>query len=209
MGEEGPDPAAETAAGAADELPTVLVVDDEEGLAALYADWLETQYEVVVAHSGREALETVDPSIDVVLLDRRLGGISGDEVLEEIRDRGLETWVAMVTALDPDLDIVEMPFDAYVVKPVDREGVLGVVENLLTRSRFDAEVREYYRAVSKLAALRSERFSDLPHAADQIAELEAEIAELEDRLDDRQTQLDDVEAFSTAMRGREFSGGDS
>lgn len=223
MGEEGTDPAAEIDVGAAetdvgaaetdtaadDERPTVLVVDDEEGLAALYADWLEGQYEVLIAHSGREALDIVDPSVDVVLLDRRLGGISGDEVLAEMRDRGFECWVAMVTALDPDLDIVEMPFDAYLVKPVDREGVVGVVENLLTRSRFDTEVREYYRAVSKLAALRSERFSDLPHATDEIAELEAKIAELEERLDDRQTELDDVEAFSTVMRGREFSGGDS
>ena len=62
---------------------TVLVVEDDADLAALYAEWLADDYDVRVAHSGKEALSVLaDVDVDVALLDRRMGTISGDEVLE-------------------------------------------------------------------------------------------------------------------------------
>ena len=64
---------------------TVLVVDDEEAVADAYTAQLEGEYETRTAYSGKEALETVDDGVDIVLLDRRMPGRSGDEVLE--RDR--------------------------------------------------------------------------------------------------------------------------
>ena len=50
--------------------PTVLVVDDERDLADLYAAWLEMEYEVVTAYGGEEAIDTMDRSVDVALVDR-------------------------------------------------------------------------------------------------------------------------------------------
>ncbi len=44
--------------------------------------------------------------------------MSGDEVLDTIAERGIDPAVVMVTAVDPDFDIVEMPFDEYLTKPV-------------------------------------------------------------------------------------------
>ncbi len=67
---------------------TVLVVDDEQGLADLYANWLEDRYTVHTSYNGTDALETLSQEIDVVLLDRRMPDMSGDEVLTEIRNRG-------------------------------------------------------------------------------------------------------------------------
>jgi len=60
----------------------VLIVDDEPDLADLYASWLPEQYAVVTAYDGRGALDALDGSVNVVLLDRRMPGMSGDEVVD-------------------------------------------------------------------------------------------------------------------------------
>ncbi len=86
-----------------DDLPLVLVVEDEPDLADLYATWLRGEYRVRVAYGGREALEKLDDEVEVVLLDRRMPDLSGDEALKEIRERGFDCRVAMVTAVEPDL----------------------------------------------------------------------------------------------------------
>ncbi|MFB6105679.1 MAG: response regulator, partial [Halobacteriaceae archaeon] len=62
--------------------PTVVVVDDEEGIAEAYSYWLSDEYDVRTAQSGAGALETIDEDVDVVLLDRRMPDRSGDEVLD-------------------------------------------------------------------------------------------------------------------------------
>jgi len=118
--------------------PTILVVDDEENVAGSYALWLEGEYRVETATSGEEALDALDESVAVILLDRRMPGLSGSEVLEELREREFDCRVALVTAVDPDFHIVDpADFDAYLTKPVDRDDLVGAVESLLTRNSYD------------------------------------------------------------------------
>jgi DNA-binding response OmpR family regulator len=136
--------------------PVVLVVEDEPDLPELYERWLPSDYEMRVATNGQEAFERLDGTTDVVLLDRMMPGMSGSEVLAEIRERGFDCRVAMVTAVDPDFDIIEMGFDEYVKKPLDEEELRDTVERLLARSTLDDEFQEYYSLVSKRAALRAE-----------------------------------------------------
>jgi CheY-like chemotaxis protein len=64
---------------------TVLIVDDESEVADVYALRLREEYETRTAYGGEEALDTIDSDMDVVLLDRRMPDLSGDEVLERIR----------------------------------------------------------------------------------------------------------------------------
>jgi len=52
--------------------PSVLVVEDEPDIAALYAGFLEERYDVDLAETAAEAIDRVDGAVDVVLLDRRL-----------------------------------------------------------------------------------------------------------------------------------------
>ena len=116
---------------------TILAVDDERGLVDIYRTWFGEQYDVRTASGGREALSAFDDSIDLVVLDRRMPGVSGDEVLEEIRGSDHDCPVVMVTAVEPDEGMVELPFDAYVVKPVDKEELLETVQRTLTRASDD------------------------------------------------------------------------
>ena len=80
-------------------------------------------HDVRTAYGGEEALEKADEDVDLVFLDRQMPDMSGDDVLERVRERGLDCRVVMVTAVDPDFDIVEMPFDDYLTKPVMRDDV--------------------------------------------------------------------------------------
>ena len=136
--------------------PVVLVVDDEEMTTEAVALWLGDGYEVLTAYSGEEALETLDDRVDVVLLDRHMPGLSGSETLSRIREREFDVRVAMLTAVDPELGVAEMPFDAYLLKPVDDDSLHETVERLCRLADYDDTVGELYAVAQKRAVLESE-----------------------------------------------------
>ena len=180
--------------------PVVLIVEDERDVAETYELWLEQSYEVRMAESGDEGLKRLDDSTDVVLLDRRMPGLSGDELLERIRQRGLDCRVAMVTAVDPDFDILEMGFDTYLSKPVREEQLSETVEALLTRSEYDSLLQEYYALVEKRAALEATKGEEALAASDQYRRLSAEIEGLRDRLSETIGDAADDEEFIATIR---------
>jgi DNA-binding response OmpR family regulator len=167
--------------------PLVLVVEDEPDLADLYAAWLGDEYRVRTAYGGREALDELDEADDAVnaiLLDRRMPGLSGDEVLTAVRDRGIDCRVAMVTAVEPDFDILEMGFDDYLVKPVTSDTLRETVEGLLRRGEYDSEVQELFSLTSKKAMLESEKSASDLADNEEYQRLTERIEELRDRADE-------------------------
>jgi response regulator RpfG family c-di-GMP phosphodiesterase len=177
---------------------TVLVVDDEPNVAEGYALWLEDDYDVRVATGGEEALETLSDA-DAVLLDRRMPGMSGDEVLERIHEGDYDCRVAMVTAVDPDFDIIDMPFDAYLTKPVEREDLRATVDQLLTLSEYDETVQEQFRLAEKRATLEMKKpRSELEESAEYKA-LTERLEELEETTTDIVESMDH-ETFSSTVR---------
>lgn len=176
-----------------DNQPTVLVVEDERALIELYVRWLEDDYEVLTASGGEEALEQFDDEIDVVLLDRLMPGMSGDEVLEELRKRIPKSKVAMVTAVEPDFDVITMGFDDYLTKPVEREELLETIERLLSRTEFDDIEQELYALSSKQAALRSSKPKEELEENEEFRELKERITELRSKLDSTLPEMKDDE----------------
>ena len=162
--------------------PTVLVVEDEQDLADLYTVWLADEYDVKTVYSGDEALDALSPGIDVVLLDRRLSDRHGDEVLDTIREGDLDPRVAMVTAVEPDFDILDLGLDEYLVKPVSRSELREAVDRLLTRVTYDESVQEFYSIASRLAALEARKPADALEASDDYQELLTEIRRVRERL---------------------------
>jgi DNA-binding response OmpR family regulator len=170
---------------------SVLVVEDEPDIAALYAGFLREEHDVDVAETAAEAIDRVDATLDVVLLDRRLPDGSGDDVLEHIREEGLDCRVAMVTAVEPDFDIIDMGFDLYLTKPVSRSKLLAAIDTLLTRSEYDDLIQEAAALASKRAVLSSQK----PAAQRESNEAYAELVE---RLEDLDADIDDLgESLST------------
>ncbi len=188
-----------------DDQPTVLVVEDERALIELYVRWLEDGYTVLTATGGEEALKQYDGEVDVVLLDRLMPGMSGDEVLQEIRSVGSDAKVAMVTAVEPDFDVISMGFDDYLTKPVERGELLETVDRLLSRTQFDEIEQELYALSSKQAALRASKPKEELEGNDEFGELQDRIDELRAELDSTMPEMDDNE-FVAMVRDIEADG---
>lgn len=162
----------------------VLLVDDEEWLVDVYASWIQPRYDVQIATSGTEAKQKLDETIDVVLLDRRMPDVSGDTVLQEIQERGLPCRVAMVTAVEPELDIIALPIDDYRVKPITEENLCVMVDTLNELKALDGYLRESYALVSKKSAL------EMTHSGSSLVDHDAyqtlirRINEIDTRLDE-------------------------
>jgi len=179
---------------------TVLVVDDERDVADLYAFRLEEEYTVKTAYGGQAALDSLDEDVDVILLDRRMPGLTGDEVLQRVREGGSDPRVVMVTAIDPDVDIVDMEFDDYLCKPVGKETLLEAVEHQLTAQRYGDTVQALFRATSKVGVLEAEKSAEeladsdeYQDLTDRIEELRAEQSELIDELDDFEAAFNSID----------------
>ena len=117
-------------------MQTILAVDDERSILEAYRMIFDRRYRLLTASSGEEALrvlETEDP--DLMLLDLMMGGISGHDVLEAIREKespGPD--VLVVTAMNSVSHAVQaMKAGArdYLIKPFDVEEIQLVIERLL------------------------------------------------------------------------------
>lgn len=171
---------------------TVLIVDDEPGVADGYAARLERDHEVLTAYGGREALDRLDESVDAVLLDRQLPDVSGDEVLETVVRRGLDCRVAMITAIEPADDVVDLRVDDYLTKPVEEGGLRDLVESLLVRPRVGERGQDPIALAAKKTALEDHR------SPEELADSDA-YRELERRLDAARSEV--REALDAVTRG--------
>lgn len=162
---------------------TVLIVEDEKELADLFTLWLDDQYTVKTAYSGSQALPLLDDSLDVVLLDRRLPDTSGEDILRKIQSQGLECLVAMVSAVQPSIQIADLPIDEYITKPVEREQLLRTVEELVLRTGIDVTKRQLLAAISRRIVLERDQYDINPDSNEEYQSLLRKISKLESRLE--------------------------
>jgi len=177
----------------------VLIVDDEEDIADIYTLQLQDRYDVRTVYGGQEAIETVDEDVDVVLLDRRMPGLSGNEVLDRIRADGYDCRVIMVTAIDPEFDIIEMPFDDYLCKPVDKETLVEAIEQQLTAKQYGETVSELFRDTSKLTVLESEMSQQELEGSEEYQRLKETTNAMRSDAESLMSELDDFEAAFKAI----------
>lgn len=116
----------------------ILVVDDQEENCDMLSRRLNKKgYDTLIAYNGMLALEMIEKNeIDLVLLDIRMPGMDGNEVLEKIREKYLPTDlpVIMVTAeTDSITELKSLGLGAndYVTKPIDFPILLARVKNKL------------------------------------------------------------------------------
>ena len=170
---------------------TVLIVDDEQEVADVYALRLDTEYDTRTAYGGPEALAELDGMVDVVLLDRRMPDRSGDEVLAKIHEDGYDCRVIMLTAVDPGRDILEMPFDDYLCKPVEKDDLVRAIEQQLQVKQHDGRLAEYLEVCSKLSLLEGQ----LPPGSEELDRLRSRAEGLESELDGRLGESSGVDSL--------------
>jgi two-component system alkaline phosphatase synthesis response regulator PhoP len=118
----------------------ILVVEDEESLVVTLRDRLTSEgYAVDVVMNGDVALETATRTMyDLILLDVALPGRSGFDVCRDLRGRGVQTPIMILTARGQIIDRVlglKLGADDYLTKPFDASELLARIEALLRRSR--------------------------------------------------------------------------
>lgn len=181
-------------------VPRLLVVDDEPDLVDLYSATLSADFEVHAAYGGPEAVELVDDVgyFDVALIDRRMPELSGDEVLTHLHEAAPNCRVAMVTAVEPDFDVMDMPFEEYLVKPVSRAGIRDTVDRLLRLESYREHRRVDYALASKVAALRAHKEPEELEENEEYQELIERLEAIREQLD-RATETFGPDEFASAF----------
>lgn len=129
-------------------MPKILLVDDEDKFRKALAKRLELRgYETIDVDNGDDAFKVVrsDREVDVVLLDRKMPGKSGEETLKEIKQSRPEVQVVMLTGhgdLDSAKEAGKLDAYGYLQKPVEFEKLIEVLEaareeTVLARARLE------------------------------------------------------------------------
>jgi two-component system, OmpR family, response regulator len=118
----------------------ILVVEDDRVVGQYIKRGLEeAQYHADLVDDGREALRIISGShYDLIVLDLRLPGMTGLELLRTVRDRGITVPVLVLTAQDAvghKVEALRSGADDYVTKPFAFEEVLARVEALSRRPK--------------------------------------------------------------------------
>jgi DNA-binding NtrC family response regulator len=123
---------------------TVLVVDDEEGVRASIRAILEGVCDVLMAPDGATALELLQThDVDLVMLDQRMPGEPGIDVLTRVKAHDPSIVVVLATAVDDVRTAVEAlrrgAYD-YLTKPFDVDDILRLVQRALEKRALEGEV---------------------------------------------------------------------
>ncbi len=131
---------------AATQSPTVLVVDDEQGIReALSKIFTKEGWEVRQAATGREALSVIRKRpVNVMITDLRMPGMSGDDLLKAAKALVPELEVVVMTAygtVENAVDAMKLGAYDFVSKPLKRASVVATVRKALEKAQLVAENR--------------------------------------------------------------------
>jgi two-component system response regulator AtoC len=128
----------------------ILVVEDEKLQSDLLSGFLENHgYKVVVAHSGKSALQAfAEHPFQMVLLDQRMPEMTGDQVLDRIKQINPGIRSIMITAygdVSTAVRVMKLGADDFLEKPIDLEALLDKIrriESSVTVAKEAAEISE-------------------------------------------------------------------
>ena len=123
--------------------PKIFIVDDEEDVRSKLKTYLSRHIacEIFEACDGREALETLKKeSFDLILLDIKMPGISGLDVLKKAKEAYPDTDILVITAYDsPQVagEVLKEGVVDYITKPSTREVIFAkICEVLKKRNKY-------------------------------------------------------------------------
>lgn len=136
---------------ARNDLPAVLVVDDENAILETFKLILEGRFNVLTATSGKQALTKIaDEAIQLVFLDIKMPDADGMQILPQIKEYDENLPVIIATATDTAkaaVEAIHLGACNYITKPFDPDELITVAEKAL----------EQVKLIKEIAYLRSQR----------------------------------------------------
>lgn len=134
----------------------ILIVDDEPAIRLFLSEELaQAGYEVTTATSGEEALARLEERpIDLILLDLRMQGIDGLQVMAEVERQPLPPVIIMLTAhasLESAIEAMRRGGHDYLLKPCRTDELLASVAAGLARRREKLQQQELLRQIEVAA----------------------------------------------------------
>jgi DNA-binding response OmpR family regulator len=115
----------------------ILVLEDEASIRSfIMINLKKNNFDIVETSSGEEALEKLDDTVDIALLDVMLPGISGFEVCKRAREQYPALGIIMLTAKGQEenkIEGLELGADDYIVKPFSPKELLARINALARR----------------------------------------------------------------------------
>jgi signal transduction histidine kinase len=156
----------------------ILVVDDETGPRESLKIILNPTYRVVAAQSGAEALDLFEQETpDLVISDIRMPGMTGTQLLAEIKRRSAATPVILITGyatVQTAQEAVRASAFDYISKPYNVTDILRVVAEAIKESQAERESQRAVRQLQQWNRQLEEQIGQLDQKA-SVAELSAEI----------------------------------
>lgn len=127
-------------------MPHILIADDEEAIRALLRELLAAEgFSVSEATAGGQVIEALrSQAADLVLMDVRMPGKSGLEVLREVRDGSNDVPIILMTAYgnaNTVIEAIQLGAYDYITKPFDLDHVLLTVKNFFARQELTQQVQ--------------------------------------------------------------------
>jgi two-component system response regulator AtoC len=124
--------------------PGILVVDDDAGVHESFEAVLAKDYDLAYATQGNDALRLLGTrDFNLVLLDIRMPGMDGIEVLRRIREMNDQTDVVVITAvksLKTAVEAIKLGACDYVTKPFDIHEILALIKRVVEKQELMKEV---------------------------------------------------------------------
>ncbi len=140
---------------------SILIVDDEIGVRESLRQILKSHYEVYTAADGKEALEGMKKhNIDLVTLDLKMPGMSGIEVLREIKKIKEDIEVIIITAYgtsDNAGDAIYYGAGDFIVKPFNVADLTAKVTHSLERHKSSQGIRGLIQQIKELLPLKEDK----------------------------------------------------
>ncbi|MDI6780379.1 MAG: sigma-54 dependent transcriptional regulator [Bacteroidota bacterium] len=129
-------------------MKTILVIDDEKSVRDAVKMILSYEkYEVVLAEDGMKGLSILEgEQVDAILLDVKMPGMDGIEVLQAIKKRFPEMLVIMISGhgtIETAVEATKLGAFDFLPKPLDRDKLLITVRNALDRKSLVSEVKQF------------------------------------------------------------------
>ncbi len=163
-------------------MQTILAIDDERSVRETFRIALSDQYAVITAEDGSAGLEALErAAVDLIILDHVMPKMDGLEFLRAMRDRGWQTPVIMVTALNSvnvAVDAMKLGARDYLIKPFDIEQLVLLIARVLAGER----ERSAARAVPESEPGGFEAFAGSSAALQEALDLAREAAAIDSTL---------------------------